>query len=70
MNRQEHIQWCKDRALEYVELGDLTNAVASMSSDIEKHDETKGHSGALLGVMELLGSPSQESIKRWINGFN
>jgi hypothetical protein len=28
-SRSEHLQWCKDRALEYLERGDVTNAFAS-----------------------------------------
>lgn len=40
MNRQEHLQFCKDRALEYLDRGDLNNAATSMMSDMKKHPET------------------------------
>ena len=33
MNRQEHLDWCKKRALEYVDAGDLSGGMASMMSD-------------------------------------
>jgi hypothetical protein len=37
MDRDEHLAWCKKRALEYWRAGDLANAVASMGSDLDKH---------------------------------
>lgn len=76
MTRAEHLAWCKQRALEYVDSGDLKNAMASMLSDLGKHPETTGHAGATLGVM-LMGLPGHQSIvrnptemRKWIEGFN
>jgi len=40
--RQEHLEWCKKRALEYIDINDLQQAFASMVSDLNKHPETKG----------------------------
>jgi hypothetical protein len=37
LTRDEHLAWCKRRALEYVDAGDLTHAVASMASDLKTH---------------------------------
>jgi hypothetical protein len=72
MTRAEHLQWCKDRALEYVDTGDINNALASMASDLNKHDETKGHSAIGLGMMLKasgnLNSPNE--MRKFINGFN
>ena len=31
--RDEHLEWCKERAREYLDAGELSNAVASMGSD-------------------------------------
>lgn len=72
MTRQEHLDWCKKRALEYVENGDVQQAVASMLSDLEKHSETAGHAGSQIGVMLLLGGflNGSEKVKDWITGFN
>jgi len=39
--RAEHLQWCKDRALEYLP-ADPQQAVTSMVSDLHKHPETEG----------------------------
>lgn len=38
--RAEHLVWCKERALAYLDRGDLTNALASFGSDMHKHPET------------------------------
>lgn len=71
-SREEHLQWCKQRALEYITAGDVQNAFASMSSDLGKHPETKGHIGMELGLMLMrgghLGSPIK--MKEFIEGFN
>ncbi len=72
MTRQEHIQWCKDRALEYVERGLLGEAVASMLSDLKKHDETREHAAIPL-TMDLMMSghlATPEDVRRHIEGFN
>jgi hypothetical protein len=70
MTRAEHIQWCKTRALEYVDSGDLAAALASLLSDLSKHDETCGH-GAMelcvaLSAGGLLGS--QDEVRKFIEG--
>lgn len=72
MTRAEHMAWCKTRALEYVDAGDLNEAFASMVSDLGKHDETVGHPGIQLGMgLQLLGNLSNRSdMRRWIEGFN
>ena len=72
MTRQEHVQWCKDRAMEYVEAGDLEQAFASMCSDLGKHDETRDHPGIMLGMMGMTSGlySSEAETTRWIQGFN
>ena len=69
MTRYEHIEWCKQRALEYVEIGDLDQAVSSMISDLLKHEEIVLNP---MLAMEGLYSVQQGTayVKRWINGFN
>lgn len=70
--RDEHLVWCKRRALEYVDAGDLSQAFASMGSDLRKHPETNEHSGMLLGTMLLmngrLSTPGE--MRSFINGFH
>ena len=72
MNRSEHLQWCKDRALEYVENDDTTNAIASMQSDMGKHEELADHLGLELGMkLLLMGHLSTTyQIREWVIGFN
>ena len=72
MTRQEHLQWCKDRALEYVDRGDIQNAIASMSSDLRKHPDTQDHAGIQLGMMLLMGGrmSTREDVRKFIEGFN
>ena len=72
MNRQEHLQWCKDRALKYVDNGDLRNAFASMSSDMQKHPETENHSAIALGMRMMMAGRlnTPDEMRRFIKGFN
>ena len=70
--RQEHLDFCKKRALEYVDAGDIQQAFSSMASDLDKHDETTSHPGALMGLNLMmfgeLNTPA--SMRKWIEGFN
>lgn len=71
MTRQEHLEWCKQRALEYVDT-DPQGAFTSIVSDLGKHPETAGHLGIQLGMMQLIGgmlnTPAQ--MRDFIEGFN
>jgi hypothetical protein len=71
MPRAEHLAWAKQRALAYVERGELVNAVASMISDLEKHKAFATPSLsflALVGMREIHRGP--EAVRHWIEGFN
>lgn len=73
--RAEHLQWCKDRAMAYVDRGDLVNAVVSMMSDLGKHEETAPKPGGALAMLGVLAaqqaqSGDVEAVKRYIIGFN
>lgn len=72
MDRVEHLKWCKERALEYVDHGDLTNAFMSMLSDLNKHPETANHIGIQLGMGQhiagMLGT--EKAMRDFIRGFN
>jgi hypothetical protein len=41
MDRAEHLDWAKQRALEYLDRGERNNAIASMASDLGKHSQLK-----------------------------
>lgn len=66
--RQEHLKWCKERAMEYVNAGDIQQGVTSMLSDLNKHPETQGSVG--VGVMISLAVRDLDSAKRFVEGFN
>ncbi len=70
MTREEHLDWCKQRALEYLDRGELANAVASMGSDLNKHVETKtAHQQLIgLGILYVMNN-DVEGVRRWITGF-
>lgn len=72
MTRQEHLEWCKKRALEYCDAGDWEQAFASMGSDLRKHPETENHSGIQLGMMMLMAGhlSTPEKMRKFIEGFN
>ena len=71
MTREEHLNWCKRRAMEYVETNDLSQAVTSMLSDLGKHPDTKKSLdwASPLGVGILLMKNKQRVVE-FIQGFN
>jgi hypothetical protein len=71
VTRQEHLEWAKGRAHEYADRGELSDAVASMISDLPKHPEFGGMGTVIamaLGTTEI--PRGREAVKRWIDGFN
>ena len=71
MNRQEHLDFCKKRALEYVDRGEFAEGITSMLSDLKSHPETEGVATTMapLAMFELM-NPSQAGARRFIEGFN
>jgi hypothetical protein len=51
VTRDEHIAWCKKRALEYVAAGNLSHAVANMASNLKTHPDTDNP--ALTGLVMI-----------------
>lgn len=68
--RTEHVEWAKSRAMEYVEAGDPSNALASLFSDLRKHPETTGHAAIELGGMLMLTGQlsTLPEVREWIEG--
>ena len=71
-SRKEHLQWCKDRAMEYLEKGNYAEAYTSFISDTSKHSETRNHPALELGTKMFFGGmlSSYGKLKYWIEGFN
>jgi len=77
MTRAEHLSWCKQRALEYLNPGpyfSIDDAMASMASDLGKHDETRHHAIQTVPLMFQLRASGNlntpEEMREFINGFN
>lgn len=72
MDREEHMKWCKKRALEYVDQGDVSGAYASMASDLRKHKDTADHPAIQLGMMLMMTGnlSSAPEMRKFIEGFN
>ena len=68
--RAEHLVWCKRRALEYLDRGDIPNAITSMLSDLNKHDETRavGEKMSMLGLFAIQSGDIGDA-RRFIEGF-
>jgi hypothetical protein len=65
-DRAAHLAWAKPRALEYVDRGEWSNAIASMISDLSKHRELQRHPGILL----VMACSDAETTRHWIEEFN
>ena len=69
----EHLEWCKQRAREYLDRGELADAVASMALDIMTHPETK-MSEAKIGVLIMVATiriaeGDERGVREWVEGF-
>lgn len=71
MTREEHMRWAKQRALEYLP-GDPAGAIASMLSDLTKHEETSDHAGIMLTGMLMMSGllGGADAVRKHIEGFN
>ncbi len=69
--RAEHMAWCKERAMEYLEKGSqfysIGNAIASMMSDLSKHPETEGL--RKLSAMLMQTVDDHDSAVKFVEGF-
>lgn len=72
VTREDHMEWVKERALQYVDDGDVQNAFASLVSDLNKHSETVNHGATNLGMMLMLGGhlSTPEQMREFIEGVN
>lgn len=70
MTRSEHLERCKRTARDYLDRGQLQDAVTAMLSDLQKHPETRGDNPylTLLGMQAIL-SGDVERCRRFIEGF-
>lgn len=74
MSRQEHIQWCKERAIAEARFypDKPFQDIVSMMSDLRKHPETNDETLQSLCAMTLVTKPNMtlQEVINFINGFN
>jgi hypothetical protein len=72
MTRQEHLAWCKERALAYIERGEIQEGLTSMMSDMDKHPDTVNLAlyQLTVGLMAIGDLSTIEQARRHIEGFN
>jgi hypothetical protein len=74
MTRSEHLAWCKQRALAYLEpkFNDAKGALASFISDMRKHEETSDHIIFQLAPMLMLSGAlsTTKEVKDFIESTN
>jgi len=64
--RGRHLHWCKERAFEYLDRGDIAGGVASFVSDMGKNNETANHPALPMIMFQRY----EHEIKRFIEGFH
>jgi hypothetical protein len=72
--RQEHLDWCKQRAIALIDAGDISGALPSFLSDVGQHPLTEGVAQTIgtLGVTMLLAGhlSTAQQMRDHINGYN
>lgn len=72
--RQQHLDWCKKRALEYVDAGDLRQAIVSFASDVGKHPQTVDirTTISMLGIPLMMAGQlnTPQEMREHIEGYN
>lgn len=71
VTRQEHLEWCKKRAMEAMTDGNIASGWASFLQDMADHPETKDHISLRMGNEMVFGGQinTLEEMKKYINGF-
>lgn len=69
--RDEHLAWCKERALEYIDAGDVRNGVTSFASDVRKDPSTAEEASnvGMACLSFLLGNPTPAQARQFIEDF-
>lgn len=71
---REHLDWCVQRAMEYANAGDMSQAWASFLSDVRKHPGTEDIFSHPITGMEMLRQTNvnagAEEFRKFITGWN
>ena len=70
MTREQHLQWCKSRAFEYLDQGNIPLAMASFSTDMSKHRETMGNIEMVEGMQRFVEGQltTPADMRKYIEG--
>lgn len=71
--RKRHLAWCKQRAMAYLDAGDVQQGLASFVSDIRKDDSTLDIPRSELWKVMLafaIRDGSAAEARRFIDGWN
>lgn len=70
--RAEHITWCKERALAYIDKGQTMEGLTRMMSDMSRHPETAspGLDQLTMQLMVIGALSSPAEARRHIEGYN
>lgn len=70
--RAEHLAWCKERAIDALDGGDMHAAVMSMISDLGKWEKPLYDQStlAMISTEGLMFCNTPQQVKHWIEGFN
>lgn len=68
--RDEHLEWCKERARKYLDRGEIANAIASMLSDLKQHPDFVGIADKIgpLGLLNAIQN-DLDGARRFVDGF-
>jgi hypothetical protein len=69
VTREEHLAWCKARALEYVERGELEHAVTSFGASLTRHPGTDFFCRPLIVIGLITVTRGPAAVREWIEGF-
>ena len=74
-SRDEHLTGAKQRALNCVDMGDFTHAVAGLRADLAEHPQTKGLMSSDQGMrgfkaaMDAALGRGSQALTKWIEDF-
>ena len=68
--RWDHVAWCKARALQYLDAGDLNGALTSMGSDMAKREDCRINPHFYAAGMMAVAAGDAAAVRRWVEGFN
>lgn len=68
--RSEHLEWCINRAMEYINRDQISEAYSSIISDLHKHPETISAFGTQILLMIMIGGDlNKNELLNFINKF-